>query len=76
MPTVSAYRPMPVYGLLAYRTALGLSQVQCARACGLSVPHYQRLEQGKARASHLTLRKLSRGLHVAPSVLRRQGDTP
>jgi len=76
MCTVSAYRPSPVYGLREYRTALGLSQVQCARACGISVPHYQRLEQGKAHASLVTLRKLAQGLHVPMSLLRRQEDTP
>jgi transcriptional regulator with XRE-family HTH domain len=75
MCTVSAYRPLRVYGLSAYRTALGLTQVQCAQACGLSVPHYQRLEQGKAKASPQTLRKLAQGLHVPVSLLRKE-DTP
>jgi transcriptional regulator with XRE-family HTH domain len=75
MRTVSAYRPLRVYGLVDYRTALGLTQVQCAKACRISTPHYQRLEQGKARASQATLRKLAQGLHVPVSLLR-QEDTP
>ena len=76
MRTVSAYRPLRVYGLVDYRTALGLTQVQCAKACRISTPHYQRLEQGKAHASLVTLRKLAQGLHVPMSLLRRQEDTP
>lgn len=73
MPHADAYyRPVPVYDLFWYRDALGLTQEQCARACGLSVTHYQKLEQGKCNASRATLRKLSAGLHVPQSLLRRK----
>ena len=66
------HRPMPVYHLYWYREALGLTQVQCAQACGINVHTYQNLEQGKSNATPATLRKLSQGLHVAVSRLRRE----
>lgn len=61
-----------VYDVYWYRKALGLTQRQCARACGLGLETFRRLEQGKQRASRAALRHLAKGLHVPQSLLRQK----
>jgi transcriptional regulator with XRE-family HTH domain len=53
-----------------WREALGLSQTECARACGLTLSTYQGLETGRHDPTLPTLRKLAKGLHVSQKTLR------
>jgi len=63
-----------IYDLYWLRTALGLTQRQCASACGLSYGMYGRLETGKSEATTATLRKLAKGLHTSQRRLTEGGQ--
>jgi len=62
-----------VKDLYVLRQALGLSQRECAQACGITHQMYGLLETGRSGAGPQTLRKLAKGLHTSVRRLR-EGD--